>query len=257
MVTCPHCRTPQPAAASFCDWCGGTLYADPASPSIPEAAERCATCGTAIRHGSLFCDNCGTALTKGPAAVPNVQPRQCRDCGAQVQPESSFCDLCGAALPTGQEAQQPTVIAMQGAAAPAPRPPQISSAPGLAATVISLQGDPATPQPAPSSPGQLVILATNTTLSLPAGKQELIIGRRDPISGVAPDLDLTDYGGSAAGISRQHAKLSLQHGQVLITDLNSANATFVNQRKAVPGDPIPLNDGDEILLGRMKLRFHC
>jgi pSer/pThr/pTyr-binding forkhead associated (FHA) protein len=106
-------------------------------------------------------------------------------------------------------------------------------------------------------PGRLVVSGTNVTLPFPPGKSEFIIGREDPVSGVFPEIDLTDHGGDEGGVSRQHARIFLQGSQVLIEDLNSTNYTYVNQQRLTPGQPQPLNDGDEVRFGRVKLVYYA
>lgn len=101
-----------------------------------------------------------------------------------------------------------------------------------------------------------MIQETNATLPFPPGKTEILIGREDPISGVFPDVDLTDYGGDKRGVSRQHARIFVQGSQFFIEDLNSTNYTHVNQRRLAPGQPYPLNDGDAVWVGRLKASFY-
>lgn len=98
---------------------------------------------------------------------------------------------------------------------------------------------------------------TNAALSFPPGKVEIIIGREDPVSGVFPEIDLTDHGGDEGGVSRRHARIFMQGAQVFIEDLNSTNYTYVNQQKLMPGQPHPLNNGDEVRVGRVKMNFYA
>lgn len=97
---------------------------------------------------------------------------------------------------------------------------------------------------------------TNSALSFPPGKTELIVGREDPVSGVFPEIDLTDHGGDEGGVSRRHARIFVQGTQILVEDLNSTNYTYVSQQRLTPGQPHPLNDGDELRFGRVKLTYH-
>jgi len=42
-----------------------------------------------------------------------------------------------------------------------------------------------------------------------------------------------------------------------IEDLGSTNGTYVNRgRRLLPGNAQPLNDGDEVIVGKTFLRFH-
>ena len=53
--------------------------------------------------------------------------------------------------------------------------------------------------------------------------------------------------------SRQHARIELQQGVFTLTDLNSANGTFVNGRRVREQR---LQDGDEIRIGRNRMHFY-
>jgi pSer/pThr/pTyr-binding forkhead associated (FHA) protein len=99
---------------------------------------------------------------------------------------------------------------------------------------------------------------TNTGLRLPlfSGDQsDIIVGRSDALSGVAPDLDLEPYVGELAGLSRRHARLTLRDGQCWIEDLNSVNWTYLNNQRLSPERPAPLKDGDLLRLGNVLLTF--
>lgn len=143
---------------------------------------------------------------------------KCPACGADNVPGQAFCDGCGASL-----------------AAP-PVPPPVPP-----------------PPPALGRP-RLVVAGTGVQFDF-SGKAEILLGREDPVSGVFPDVDLTPHGGEEGGVSRRHAKVSVRGNQWLIEDLNSTNFTFVNNQKVNPGVPQPLNDGDQVRLGRVVLTF--
>jgi pSer/pThr/pTyr-binding forkhead associated (FHA) protein len=59
-----------------------------------------------------------------------------------------------------------------------------------------------------------------------------------------------------AKVSRRHARITFSDGKYLLEDLGSTNGTFVNRGKRLtPGARQPLNDGDEIIVGKTFLRF--
>jgi hypothetical protein len=95
----------------------------------------------------------------------------------------------------------------------------------------------------------------NAPLDLPADREDYLIGRRDPAIGSFPDVDLVPYGGEEGGVSRRHARITVEDGHYFVEDLNSVNYTFVNRQKLEPGVRQPLRDGDEIRLGRIILVF--
>ena len=87
-------------------------------------------------------------------------------------------------------------------------------------------------------------------------KAEIVIGRRDPASGSAPEIDLAPYAAYQMGISRKHAIIRWQNEQLFLHDLGSRNGTYVNGQKASPSQPIQLRDGDEMRLGKMHIRLY-
>jgi hypothetical protein len=89
----------------------------------------------------------------------------------------------------------------------------------------------------------------------PVHEDEAYIGRWDADSGIFPDVDL-DADDPEAKVSRRHARITRRGAQYFIEDLGSTNGTFINRgRRLLPGDRQPLNDGDEIIIGKTFLRF--
>ncbi len=81
------------------------------------------------------------------------------------------------------------------------------------------------------------------------------IGRWDADGGIFPDVDL-DSDDPEAKVSRRHARIMLRDGRYFVEDQGSTNGTFINRgKRLVPGVRQPLNDGDEIIVGKTFLRF--
>jgi diguanylate cyclase (GGDEF)-like protein len=76
-------------------------------------------------------------------------------------------------------------------------------------------------------------------------QEEMTMGR-DPTA----DITITDQ-----GISRTHAKLIKRGPSVWLTDLNSSNGTFVNDKKVLPGESVELAKEDMIKAGNTILKF--
>lgn len=142
-------------------------------------------------------------------------------------------------------------------------PPQVAS-PVVASAVASAEAPlptvsevmPAVGQVMnPAAPPARLQLESGTTLQLPAGRREIIIGRSDPISAVHPEIDLTPYGAESGGVSRRHVRLTVIDGQWMITDLQSTNHTRVNGVRIDPGVPTQLPDGAQVVLGRVGFIF--
>jgi pSer/pThr/pTyr-binding forkhead associated (FHA) protein len=84
---------------------------------------------------------------------------------------------------------------------------------------------------------------------------ETNIGRWDADGGIFPDVDL-DQDDPEAKVSRRHARIIRETGQFYIEDLGSTNGTFINRgRRLLPGNRHPLNNGDEIIVGKTFLKF--
>ena len=109
-------------------------------------------------------------------------------------------------------------------------------------------------QTADAAAANKLVLATaeGTMLELPA-KDDVIIGREDPISEVFPDLDLTTYGGMEKGVSRKHAVLRRSEEGYTVEDMGSTNGTYVNRKRIQPNVPQQVGPGDEIRFGRLAL----
>ena len=101
----------------------------------------------------------------------------------------------------------------------------------------------------------LVLAASNgSKLEIPA-KDEVVIGREDPISEVFPDLDPTDFGGADGGVSRKHAVIHRSGGDYTVEDMGSTNGTYVNRKKVLPNTPQAIKPGDELRFGKLAFSF--
>ncbi len=58
-------------------------------------------------------------------------------------------------------------------------------------------------------------------------------------------------------LSRRHARLLVRRGQLAIEDLGSANGTRINRQRIAAGQPHPVSVGDEVRLGRVRLRVEA
>lgn len=210
----------------------------------------CPSCNTPAPPGAVFCDNCGYDLrTVAPPAAPTPPPAPAANLGEIICPTcqhvniagSAFCENCGGRLgPATPGQQHPTA---QQTSVPLPQNSSAHQVPAL------LQSWPDTIS------GRFVIQESQVSLPIPPGKQEIILGREDPVSGVFPDIDLDPHGGHEAGVGRRHARLVIKEGQVYLEDLDSVNGTAVNRRRVAARQAVPLKTGDEIRLGKMALIY--
>ncbi|HZO74186.1 MAG TPA: FHA domain-containing protein [Ktedonobacteraceae bacterium] len=196
--------------------------------------------------GSAFCDECGEPLSSASSAASNTQaptavappPAQagtqtCPSCGANNPAGEAFCSNCGVSL---MGAPAPVNVA------PTPTPQPVQAPEAVASTA------------APALQARLIVEADNQEFDL-SGKDNITMGREDAVSNIYPDVDLTAHGGEEGGVSRLHARIFVENGQYMLEDENSTNFTFLNRQRLAAKTPTPLNDNDEVRLGRVLMRF--
>jgi hypothetical protein len=130
------------------------------------------------------------------------------------------------------------------AAAPAPR----ESAPAPA---------PAKPQPAAAAPAaQNLVLrhASGKVLPLDAARNEFLVGRADPTTGVKPELDLGAFDTNRT-LSRRHAKVIREGALYFVRDEGGANGTFVNGDRVNAGASVALKPGDKLRFGSVEVEL--
>ncbi len=86
------------------------------------------------------------------------------------------------------------------------------------------------------------------------GRAEYTLGRESETD--APDVALNAYGARDKGVSRKHASLRVDRRQVLLTDLGSANGTWLNGSMLSAHEPVRLENGDEVRLGKLLFKIH-
>jgi pSer/pThr/pTyr-binding forkhead associated (FHA) protein len=89
----------------------------------------------------------------------------------------------------------------------------------------------------------------------PVFKSDSLIGRYDSVTGMSPEIDLSNEDQSR-NISRRHARLVLKDGKPYIAEeIGTMNGTFLNGQKLANGVLTPIKDGDELTLCRLSLTF--
>lgn len=209
---------------------------------------RCPQCKAPVQPGATFCDNCGCTLDPALAGAASGSGLiACPMCGTPNVPGAAYCDSCGADLPpiTPIPPAQDITPSPTPSAGPLPAPtPEPTPAP--------------TPIPIPVPPsalsGFLVVEASGVRIELPQ-KAEALLGREDPVSNNFPEIDLTPHDGLNQGVSRKHARILLENGQMMLEDLNAVNHTYLNGQRLDAGKQVPIHDGDVIVLGKLKLVY--
>lgn len=153
------------------------------------------------------------------------QPVFCGFCGQKIVATDMFCAFCGAKQPLAQQGVHAEIYARTAMTA------------------------------------RLMVIGTNE-LDTPAftlEKDENLVGRRDPMSNIFPEIDLSKFDPQTK-ISRRHAKIWRDGASYLVEDLGSSNGTIllpvVNDSKRLsPHQPHVLANGDKIKMGDTTLHF--
>jgi CRP-like cAMP-binding protein len=86
-----------------------------------------------------------------------------------------------------------------------------------------------------------------------SASSETTLGRRDPVTGIYPDVDLTPLDHQRS-ISRRHAKLYRRGGRFYLSeDIGTMNGTYVNGQRLETGVPGEVQDGDKVRCGVVEL----
>jgi hypothetical protein len=84
---------------------------------------------------------------------------------------------------------------------------------------------------------------------------ETTIGRKDPVTGIYPDIDLTPVDNQRS-VSRRHAKVYRRGSKFFFgEEIGTMNSTFLNGRRMDTGIPGEIRPGDELRCGVVILRF--
>lgn len=167
----------------------------------------------------------GVSESPTPASLAS-QYVFCGFCGQRIIASDLFCAFCGARQPIGG--------------------PGIQSAGYQSGT-----------------PTARLFVEGTSELSAPTfslTKDENLLGRRDPMSNIFPEIDLSKYDPQTK-ISRRHARIWKDAGNFLVEDLGSSNGTMLlvsakQPMRLVPHRPHALSSGDKLKLGDTVLQFY-
>jgi len=188
---------------------------------------------------------------RAAAVVPAVAPAA----SAPVAP---------ATAPTPVTAAEPPVPAPRASAPPAPvipvaavipPPPPIAPAPSPSAAPVAAPSAPDAPSARPVGTLSLLHPATGQRFALEPGRDEFLIGRIDPVTGITPEINLGPLD-TARTLSRRHAKL-LRQGALLFLreEVGTANGTFINGQRLATGTAAPVKPGDRLRFGTIDIEL--
>ncbi|MDQ3129339.1 MAG: protein kinase [Acidobacteriota bacterium] len=165
-------------------------------------------------------------IKENPASVGlENQPVFCGFCGQRIMATDMFCAFCGSRQPLSQK--------------------------GVHSEIYS-----------PSAVTAKLMIYGTSELESPVfnlDKDENLLGRRDPMSNIFPEVDLSKFDPQTK-ISRRHARIWREGSVYMVEDLGSSNGTVVipvvsGTVRLPPRTPHVLANGDKIRLGDTTLHF--
>jgi CRP-like cAMP-binding protein len=127
-------------------------------------------------------------------------------------------------------------------------------------TAVPIKEPAPTPARAPlegtmQAEAQAYFISVSTGNVFPVFSNEALLGRFDSVTGMRPDVDLTNEDQSR-NISRRHARLVTKDGKHFVAEeIGTMNGTYLNGKKLANGVLTPIADGDELTLCRLVLNF--
>ncbi len=226
---------------------------------------RCAECNEEQMDGLEYCDICGAKLEAGAIVLGKVQTTEEAPAEVEASTEVAAEEAApeeAAAETSEAEGEESTEAAGDESA----ETPEAEAAPeAVALSDDQAAGDEsaetpeaeAAPEAVALSDDQAAVGSASLTITrggtvgkvfeLQAGDN--LVGRWDPDSGSFPEVDM-ENDDPEARISRKHALIKFG-AELTIEDIGSLNGTFVNRgQRLEPGSPVPLKDGDEIIVGK-------
>lgn len=94
-----------------------------------------------------------------------------------------------------------------------------------------------------------IYLSTNPDPLVFEDVDQLLLGRGGEES--MPDVDLSPYYASMLGVSRIHAEITCERGVYYLKDLNSSNGTWLNMRKLLDDERLPMESSNQVRLGHL------
>lgn len=123
--------------------------------------------------------------------------------------------------------------------------------------IAAVAPEPAAATPAPqAAPGGKLVHASGTSFPLFAGR-EAVVGRFDPVTQLAPEVDLTQLDPQRS-LSRRHAKIREEGGTFLVREeIGTANGTWLDGKRLPTGVEHPLQSGSRLRFGLVDVTFQA
>ncbi len=163
---------------------------------------------------------------------------ECPNCHHRELDGALFCSECGTQLVSSESLTTQSIRTEDFGSVPAGVDPQFQPAiPPSRDVWVSLH-----------------LLESGQILPL-SDRNEFTLGRISEGQPVMPDIDLSDFHAYSYGVSRLHAVLKRSADHVQVMDLGSANGTYLNGKRVPPHAEQPVQHGDVISLGKLKIQI--
>lgn len=185
-----------------------------------------------------------------PAAAPGPKP-------AVPSPPVAAPTPPAPPVPPAPRPAAPAAAAAPAQVAAAPvAPVSVAPAPPAAPVIAPPAAAPPSAPPTAASAGPALLhAASGQRFPLESGRDEYLIGRVDPVTGITPEINLGALD-TARSLSRRHAKL-LRQGVLLFLreEVGTANGTFVNGQRIATGEAVPVKPGDRLRFGTIDIEL--
>ena len=121
--------------------------------------------------------------------------------------------------------------------------------------LLELEQRPEPPAPKRPTAAQFLESGDSDVRLYLAGDRETTIGRKDPVTGIDPEIDLTPVDPQRS-TSRRHAVIHRRGGKFFLTEeVGTTNGTFVGETRLQTSAPLEIEDGDALRFGLVELTF--
>jgi hypothetical protein len=198
------------------------------------------------------------AVPARPPAVTAPSPQAAPPAEAAPSPQLAPTPVAAPTPAKPLAPPEPAPVAQPPAAAPVVEDEPLSPVEPAAAAATEPQTA-ATPQPEPAAPAAPPVLAVMTVKGSDRRflitKHEISVGRADPVTGLQPEVDLSQDDINRF-ISRRHARIVRQGDTFfLVEEAGVTNGTYLNGKRLQGGVLTPIQFGDELCFGKVFVLF--
>jgi hypothetical protein len=169
--------------------------------------------------------------------MPVNDGKFCPACHLRNDPDATECEHCGVPFEGNANSAMSTTSQMEGETA--------FLIPGTLALLKNAEKD--VPE------NGIALYLTNHERPFDVRTDDDFILGRKTAQTLGKVVDLAPFNAFSMGVSRQHARIQRVEDAYLVTDLNSTNGTWLNEKRLTPDRPVPLPNAAQLRLGSLRL----